>query len=301
MFITSLSRTGTFTIMDTRGGTRDQVDADLYLSAKVTNFSYFEDEVAVATADRARSAESATVFEQTMSIRIDITAVDDSQEIIFAEMVEHTETNTSATAMATNYRQLVAASVSVNEMTNSMMGRATVPAIDRAVERVTTYFDIFPFAIDAVEGRIVGVVDSQNAVIDRGLAAGLHTGDELEVLREEPILNADGEVVFSRTVTIGRATTSEVQANGALITVTSNEDIREGDIVLRGAPESSAVEHVTRGTKFLNAAFPAAALNRDFRFACPGWHLYTPESHRAHEILFVAQSSSSRGGHLSPR
>ena len=142
MFITSLSRTGTFTIMDTRGGTRDQVDADLYLSAKVTNFSYFEDEVAVATADRARSAESATVFEQTMSIRIDITAVDDSQEIIFAEMVEHTETNTSATAMATNYRQLVAASVSVNEMTNSMMGRATVPAIDRAVERVTTYFDI---------------------------------------------------------------------------------------------------------------------------------------------------------------
>ena len=189
--------------MDTRGGTRDQVDADLYLSAKVTNFSYFEDEVAVATADRERSAESATVFEQTMSILIDITAVDDFQEIIFAEMVEHTETNTSATAMATNYRQLVAASVSVNEMTNSMMGRATVPAIDRAVERVTTYFDIFPFAIDAVEGRIVGVVDSQNAVIDRGLAAGLHTGDELEVLREEPILNADGEVVFSRTVTIG--------------------------------------------------------------------------------------------------
>ena len=39
----------------------------------------------------------------------------------------------------------------------------------------------------------------------------------------------------------------------------------------------------------------------DFRFACPRWHLYTPESHRAHEILFVAQSSSSRGGHLSPR
>ena len=41
--------------------------------------------------------------------------------------------------------------------------------------------------------------------------------------------------------------------------------------------------------------------NRDFRFAGPRWHLYTPESRRAHEILFGAQSCSSRGRHLSPR
>ena len=43
------------------------------------------------------------------------------------------------------------------------------------------------------------------------------------------------------------------------------------------------------------------SLDRDFRFACPRWHLYTPESRRAHEILFGVQSSSSRGRHLSPR
>ena len=42
-------------------------------------------------------------------------------------------------------------------------------------------------------------------------------------------------------------------------------------------------------------------LIRDFRFACPGWLRYTSESRRAHEILFVAPSSSSRGRHLSPR
>ena len=40
---------------------------------------------------------------------------------------------------------------------------------------------------------------------------------------------------------------------------------------------------------------------RDFRLAGPRWHLYTPESRRAHEILFGAQSCSSRGRHLSPR
>ena len=36
---------------------------------------------------------------------------------------------------------------------------------------------------------------------------------------------------------------------------------------------------------------------RDFHFACPGWHRYTPDRRRAHEILFVAQSSSSRDCH----
>ena len=43
------------------------------------------------------------------------------------------------------------------------------------------------------------------------------------------------------------------------------------------------------------------ALTRDFRFACPGWLIYTPQSRRAHEIVFVAPSSRSEGRHASPR
>ncbi len=50
-----------------------------------------------------------------------------------------------------------------------------------------------------------------------------------------------------------------------------------------------------------NAPHHYNLLDRDFRFACPRWYLYTPESRRAHEILFGVQSSSSRGRHLSPR
>ena len=51
----------------------------------------------------------------------------------------------------------------------------------------------------------------------------------------------------------------------------------------------------------LKASIFDELINRDFRFACPGWPLYTPEGRRAHETLFIAQSSSSRGRHLSPR
>ena len=55
------------------------------------------------------------------------------------------------------------------------------------------------------------------------------------------------------------------------------------------------------GIRIAEGGFVLFVLTRDFRFACPRWHLYTPESRRAHEILFGVQSSSSRGRHLSPR
>ena len=69
------------------------------------------------------------------------------------------------------------------------------------------------------------------------------------------------------------------------------------------ANEVTSVETMEAITK---NGFPVSSVcgthvNRDFRFACPGWLRYTSESRRAHEILFVAPSSSSRGRHLSPR
>ena len=32
------------------------------------------------------------------------------------------------------------------------------------------------------------------------------------------------------------------------------------------------------------------ALDQDFRFACPGWPPYTPESRRVHKIVFVVET-----------
>ena len=40
--------------------------------------------------------------------------------------------------------------------------------------------------------------------------------------------------------------------------------------------------------------------SRDFRFACPEWHVYTPDRRRSQKTSVVAQSSSFRGRHLSP-
>lgn len=266
MFITSLSRAGTFTVMDGRGG--DSIDADLYLGAKITNFSYQEERVAAS--DRSffslRDSSSARTWRQTMNVRIDITAVDPSQEILFAEAVAHSETNTSESTRAGDYDRLVSSSVSVREMTGSMMGRATEAAIDKAVERLTTYFDIVGPGVAAVEASVVALVDPTIAVINRGRSAGLQAGDALAVLRDEPITNAAGEVVFSRQVTVGSATVSELQEDGALIAVPAGVEIREGDVVVRGASGGSTAEHLGKADAFFDEGFYWATI-REYRSA----------------------------------
>ena len=265
MFITSLSRTGTFTIMDARRPYRGE--ADLYVSAKVTNFSYREREVEAQASNRLQS-ESVAMYEQSIAVRIDLTAVDDAQEIVFAEAAEHSETTTSATAVMEDYERLLTSSVSIFEMTGSMMGRATEAAIERAVERVTTYFDILgpAFATDVVEGEVLAAVDGRSAVIDRGRSAGIRLADELQVLRGESITNDVGRVVFTRRVNVGTATVSEVQDEGALIEAVTATDIREGDFFMRTLPVASASERIDKGTAFLNADFFHAAV-REFRAA----------------------------------
>ena len=250
--------------MDGRGGA--DIEADLYLGAKVTNFSYQEERVSETEGSLFRRSNRETTFQQTMNVRIDITAMDGSQEIIFAEAVEHNETNTSAAAMEADYQRLLASSVSVREMTGSMMGRATEGAIDRAAERLTTYFEILGPRATAVEASVVGVVDARMAVIDKGSTSGLRAGDELSVMRNEPITNASGEVIFTRQTAIGTATVAEVQDAGALINVRTDLEVQEGDAVQRGVQELSASDHMRRADAFFDADFYWAAV-REYRDA----------------------------------
>lgn len=265
MFITSLSRADRFVVIDARGG--EPSDAELYFSAKVTNFSYQEEEVEASASDRSQAASEAK-FRQIMTVRIDMTVADESRALVFAEKVEHRETNTSATAMRADYDRLLAASVTRVEMENSLMGRATEAAVERAVERVSTYFSILGSAFTGrvVEGRIVGLADARTAVMDQGRIAGVQVDDELEVLRGKPITNAAGEVVFTRRIHIGTAVVSEVQDQGALIVVETEREIREGDLVVSPAPRVSVAEHMEKGQAFLDADFYRAAV-REYQAA----------------------------------
>ena len=264
MFVTSLSRTGAFTVMAGRGET--DIEADLHLGAKVTNFSYREEEISRTDVGLFGLPSRRTTFRQTMNVRIDMTAVDASREVLFAAAAEHSETNTSDAAQEADYSRLLASSVSMSEMTNSMMGRATEGAIERAVERLTRYFEILGPRARSVEANVVGVVDARTAVVDKGRASGVRAGDALEVLRNEPITNASGQVVFTRRTAIGAATVTEVQDAGALIDVRTEVGIQEGDVVVRGVQDLSASDRMRKAAAFFDADFYWAAV-REYRDA----------------------------------
>ena len=278
MLVGSLSSTGTLTIVDARHPYRGP--ATLYVSAKVTDFRYQE------RAIQSPASGDVAMYEQSTTVRIDVTAVDDLDQMVFTEAVDHSETTTSATAMRGGYEYLLSSSVSMLDMTNSIMGRATAMAGELAVDRVTRYLEILgppARAADTVEGQVIAIVAANSGLIDKGRAAGIRERDELDVLRGQPITNDAGTVVFTRRVNVGMATVTEAQDDGALIVATTAGEIREGDFFRRTLPLPSASERIEKGTAFLNAAFFHAAA-REYRAALE----LDPESLEANYHLGLA-------------
>ena len=134
-----------------------------------------------------------------------------------------------------------------------------------------------------MEGQVIAIVDAKSGIIDKGLAAGIRAGDELEVSRGQPIANDAGSVVFTRRVNVGMATVSDAQDDGALIVATTAGQLRRGDFFRRTLPLASASERIEKGTAFLNAAFFHAAA-REYRAA----RALDSESLEAHYYLGLA-------------
>ena len=246
MFLASLTRTNVFNVIDARTG-RD-VAADFYLSASC---NYREEQIEVEENDSSRSSsieasrrsrldsrsrsDSVTVKRSRTHvtfIHIDITVTDSSGEVFFSDFTER----------------------------SGSAGTRAEPIVRHLADRLAKYVDIMGPRprTKSVEASVVSVVDSTTAVVDKGNKAGLEPGDELEVRRGDIITNAEGEVIFSRLENIGTAEVSEVQDEGALITVAASLKLEEGDTVVRPAPappEPSVTERVETGDALVEASF----------------------------------------------
>ena len=238
MFLASLMRTNVFNVIDARTG--QQPDADFYLSSSV---NYREEEVEVGVEEKERkyrsrstkeSAETVKTFRQQVSfLRIDISVADGSGKVHFTEVGELDETSTGT------------------------VGSAAAPVVDYLTGRLATYVDIVGLRSIAksVEGSVVVIMDPTTAVVDKGSKAGLAAGDEMDVRRGNVITNAAGEVIFSRMESIGKAEVSEVQEEGALITVAASVELQAGDTVVRGVAEPSVADHLETADALYDAAF----------------------------------------------
>lgn len=264
MFVTELARAGRFRVLDSSAGGNDA--ADLIFRAKVTNFSYEEIDLGyVTTRSGQRTGEK--MYQQNTEVRIDFRVVDPlSGEVIFADAGEARHSNTSVASFDADFRSMVASSASIRELLNSMMGQASGKAIDMAIRRMNDYFDIVGFESAALEGIVAGIAGDQTVVIDLGQQDGLEPGDALQVFRESPITNSEGEVVYTTREEVAEVEVVETQTAGSLARLRAGADVQEGDLVVREATVIDLAARLDRGWRLLERSFYSPA-SQEFQAA----------------------------------
>ncbi|MCY4560710.1 MAG: hypothetical protein OXF79_30970 [Chloroflexi bacterium] len=301
LFVASLSRAlrtgGRFLVLD--GRWNDPGAPDLIVRARVTDFTYEEDRrTATSRNDRTLGPDRRTETDYRQYVRLELDVLDDDDSLIFTDVAESRARGEASSPLLTDYRALLRTPQSATTISKSMMGPITLDVVDLAASRVgtriRTYLDLLGFdslGANAVEGRVVAVVDEQTAVINRGRASGLGEDHTLEVQRGGSITNSAGEVVFSRSpVSVGTARVSELQDDAAVIVMTGVPGgFSEGDTVLRPAVALSLSEYLQRGKALLDGGFHIVAV-RDFSAARD----LAPDSLDVHYHLALAYLKTSR-------
>ena len=240
MLIISLSRAGTFNILDER--IDSDTDPDYHLGSRLTS-----------SVDESYDGDS-DEYRTEVHVRVDIAMRDASGNLTLTDFGEGRDVREEGRDVRDLARLLRSADTNAEAIVE-----IAGSAFQHLTNRLTMYFNVigWPTRGGAVEGSVVTLMDSTTAVINRGRTDGLLAGDELEIRRGEVVTDADGTVIFSRMETIGTAEVSEVQDAGALIT-TAGLELEEGDTVVAAA-EDSAPAYVETGDALLDAGFYDAA------------------------------------------
>lgn len=85
-------------------------------------------------------------------------------------------------------------------------------------------------------GRIAEV-DGDEIYIDQGTESGLQIGDTLLIVRETSPIEVNGKIVGMKTISIGNARVTEINADYSICKVVSTEKgktVQKGDVVKRG-------------------------------------------------------------------
>jgi curli biogenesis system outer membrane secretion channel CsgG len=197
---------------------------DYILMGKVTNFGHKESSGGIGGAltggfgDVGLSSKKAVVW-------IDFRLVDATTgETIIAESAEGLEKKSGAYIAASDYDNwLGSVRFDSDEFRDSMVGKATVKAIDAIAEKLIAHFPL--------TGAIIAVT-SGNIIIDLGEGSGIKVGQKLKVLRENVVKNSAGEEVFRESSEIGVVEIAEIQLKTSKAKIISGcSGVREGDIV----------------------------------------------------------------------
>ncbi|MCD6217557.1 hypothetical protein J7L05_06825 [bacterium] len=110
-----------------------------------------------------------------------------------------------------------------DEFRDSMVGKATVKAVDAIAKKMVEHFPL--------TGAIIAVT-GDSLIIDLGEGAELEVGQRFKVIQEDVIRNADGEIVFREANIIGEVEITKIQLKSSMAKIISGcHGVKEGNIV----------------------------------------------------------------------
>ncbi len=210
---------------------------DYILSGRVTNFGYEETDTGGLIGSWSGFA-GLEIEKEKATVRLDFALIDATTgTTVLAATAEGKESETGFSIEGGDWGEWVAAvSWDTDEFMESMIGQATVKAVENLMDQILVLFPI--------QARILAVTPSF-IVLDLGSGSGIEEGMEFEVYRVEAVANEAGEVVWEDRTLIGRVQVTEVELTSCKANVVSGSDFVEGDLCI--LPEEQIVETETEG------------------------------------------------------
>jgi curli biogenesis system outer membrane secretion channel CsgG len=185
-------------------------------------------------------------------VRLDFRIVDaTTREVVYAGSGEGSDSTIGVSADGGAFGSGAGAiNFSDRSFLDSQVGRATMKSIKDVIDKMDHNFlanrtsgsaeikgkeatarDNAEAAAQSAPGKVLAVVSNQLIIVSLGSAQGLKIGDKLRVLKEVPVTDSKGKVVYSEEKEIGVLTVTDVQADRSKTTLASGTGVTEGLIV----------------------------------------------------------------------
>ena len=194
------------------------------LSGRVTNFGYEETSTGGILGGWGGFG-GLDITEEEAVVRLDFVLIDArTGETVLAAIAEGKDSDTDFDIDARNWGDWFGSiSYDSDEFMDSMIGKATIKAVDSLMTQILAQFPI--------QAPVLAVTPDF-AILDIGSNAGIEAGMQFEVYRVSAVTNAAGEVVWEEKTLIGLVEITEAELRSCKAELVSGSDIQEGDLCI---------------------------------------------------------------------
>jgi curli biogenesis system outer membrane secretion channel CsgG len=194
------------------------------LSGQVTNFGYEESDIGGFLGGFGGFG-GLSIEEEKAVVRLDFALIDArTGTTVLAATAEGKESETGFGIEGGDWGNWVGSiSWDTDEFMDSMIGHATIKAVDNLMDQI---LGIFP-----IQAAILAVMPDF-LILDIGMGSGIEEGMVFDVFRITAVTNAAGEVVWEEKSLIGMVRVTEVELTGCKAEVISGSGFTEGDMCI---------------------------------------------------------------------